>query len=464
MTRTRILTTEIKDASVTGPKLAMPLVVTDSIQQTMITTPSNPSAGTMRLYPKSDGKFYSLTPAGLEKPLGADDPLIVNNATINQVLTVGQRIDAASGVPLIFNAGAAERYRIATDGKLLVGGASGPFLRPQGAGSLAIEAPTQYLMLHSKSGTHVTGNLYWDGTNWMRYDTAAAASMVVTSSGGINMYTVAAGANPATALVNLMTLNAAGAVSIAGALSGVTTLSMSGTLSAGGVNTGTLGVSGDWIRISSSTLGVYNSVQGVGVYFPDANGPAHYPSGQRLLHNGDVGTGGNQIVRRDANGYITGSYVNLTADIQGGAPAYVAGQNGDNYLRWYPRSTLGLPPTLKSQSFTLSLVTNQAWNVATISGAADGTYLGNQGSYLSVKPGVFHISGTVGGYYSTGFRIYTDGALRVDVNTSQSDFAGGIGGGWCGQVNSSIQFYGRAGVSYSGTVVVTWVSTPSYPS
>jgi len=33
--------------------------------------------------------------------------------------------------------------------------------------------------------------------------------------------------------------------------------------------------------------------------------------------------------------------INMTADVAGGTPAYVAGNNGDNYLRWWPASAVG---------------------------------------------------------------------------------------------------------------------------
>lgn len=49
---------------------------------------------------------------------------------------------------------------------------------------------------------------------------------------------------------------------------------------------------------------------------------------------------GNKIVQRSAEGYIYGNYINLTADVPGGTPAYVAGQNGDGFLRWYPKSSV----------------------------------------------------------------------------------------------------------------------------
>lgn len=47
---------------------------------------------------------------------------------------------------------------------------------------------------------------------------------------------------------------------------------------------------------------------------------------------------GFRVVCTTSSGYIFGNYINMTADIVGGWPAYVAGQNGDNYMRWYNRS------------------------------------------------------------------------------------------------------------------------------
>jgi len=157
-------------------------------------------------------------------------------------------------------------------------------------------------------------------------------------------------------------------------------------------------------------------------------------------------------------GYIFVPYVNTPADVAAGVPTYVAGNNGDNYIRWYPRGVL--VPSQQSYSHSLSCTANGNWNIATINGALATTWLNNQSSHFIVKPGVFAIYGTVNGYNSTGFRIYTDGALRLDVGVGVPEWAGGIGGGWVGQVNSSIQFYCRANTTFSGNVVVTWVPTP----
>lgn len=45
----------------------------------------------------------------------------------------------------------------------------------------------------------------------------------------------------------------------------------------------------------------------------------------------------NRVVLADSSGHIYGSYINMTANVAGGWPSYVAGQSGDNFMRWYNR-------------------------------------------------------------------------------------------------------------------------------
>jgi hypothetical protein len=52
---------------------------------------------------------------------------------------------------------------------------------------------------------------------------------------------------------------------------------------------------------------------------------------------------GNYLVQRSPEGYIYANYLNTTADIQGGKPTYIAGRAGDNFLRWWPVSSVGAP-------------------------------------------------------------------------------------------------------------------------
>jgi hypothetical protein len=62
--------------------------------------------------------------------------------------------------------------------------------------AISVEAPNGYAFVSSKSGSHLGGNAYWDGTNWLRYDTSAGACVWIASTSGIVYYTAAAAANP----------------------------------------------------------------------------------------------------------------------------------------------------------------------------------------------------------------------------------------------------------------------------
>ena len=55
--------------TLTNKTLTTPL--TDIIQMTQQSTPANPPAGSNKIYPKSDEKFYVLTSGGIESQLGA---------------------------------------------------------------------------------------------------------------------------------------------------------------------------------------------------------------------------------------------------------------------------------------------------------------------------------------------------------------------------------------------------------
>lgn len=56
-----------------------------------------------------------------------------------------------------------------------------------------------------------------------------------------------------------------------------------------------------------------------------------------------VGANGNQLVQRDGGGSIQVNGVYLPTAAQGGQPAYVLGQTGDGWQRWWPRSAVGAP-------------------------------------------------------------------------------------------------------------------------
>jgi len=100
MTKSRVANAMLLDVPWDGSELASPLTLPGAliapsyIEHTQIATPSNPPAGKMRLYPKADGKYYSLNSAGTEAELGGagaaythPDPFTIGTVTVTNSLT-----------------------------------------------------------------------------------------------------------------------------------------------------------------------------------------------------------------------------------------------------------------------------------------------------------------------------------------------------------------------------------------
>jgi len=128
----------------------------------------------------------------------------------------GLYIGAPSGATTnlgLYNVGATQLI-----GTLNVGSnATPPTIKAFGA-SLSIDSRASTYVT-GLSGTAVTGNAYFDGTNWQRYDTGQPATLVNPAPAAIYFYTAPAGANPIP-WANRVTVDAAsGLVTIGGNLS-----------------------------------------------------------------------------------------------------------------------------------------------------------------------------------------------------------------------------------------------------
>lgn len=60
---------------------------TNAITMQEVSTPSTPASGFVKIYPKSDGKFYSLDDAGTETELGSGGPTITGTRASPQTIT-----------------------------------------------------------------------------------------------------------------------------------------------------------------------------------------------------------------------------------------------------------------------------------------------------------------------------------------------------------------------------------------
>jgi len=70
-------------------------VVSDNLNFNQTTTPSNPSAGSNKIYCKADNKFYSLTSTGVEQNIGGGPSLGLNSIIRTNAKTIDENITFA---------------------------------------------------------------------------------------------------------------------------------------------------------------------------------------------------------------------------------------------------------------------------------------------------------------------------------------------------------------------------------
>ena len=267
---------------------------------------------------------------------------------------------------------------------------------PAGSDSLCMHVPSGYAMISSSHGSHLSTNAYWNGTNWLRFNDASPASAwIATDNGGATMMSAAAGTG-SISWGTPFSISAAGDVSarwistsdgangVISARNGDLYLRSASAGNAVRMDTATtlyapgISSSGRFVNTVSHTSDIANTTGGTGPFEIGVTGggaammafhrhgyfAAHFgldtdnafkiggwsmgATSARLLDTRDMSqtAAGNKLVQREGNGYILGNYINMTADrVESGAPAYVAGQNGDNYLRWYNKSLLVAPLT-----------------------------------------------------------------------------------------------------------------------
>ena len=82
--------------------------------------------------------------------------------------------------------------------------------------SLSIECSTGYSFLCGSSGTQITYNGYWDGTNWMRFNTSNTFFVWYLDASGATLSYAAAAANPISGQTNLLRVDAVGNLTAGG--------------------------------------------------------------------------------------------------------------------------------------------------------------------------------------------------------------------------------------------------------
>ena len=154
-------------------------------------------------------------------------------------------------------------------------------------------------------------------------------------------------------------------------------------------------------------------------------------------YTGSTGVIVNRLVLSDSNGYIFGNYINMTANVAAGWPTYLAGQSGDNYLRWYDRSgnvTIGgqintgiLVASGKVSAYQDYSATN--WTdaalvsngntqaaVAFYAQGYDAPYIRFYGPFTRLD-----LCGSAGGYYAVGGASFTNpSSIRIKENVNET--------------------------------------------
>jgi hypothetical protein len=212
-------------------------------------------------------------------------------------------------------------------------------------------------------GTFTTGNLTVTGTATITTLTVTGAASVgsnLTVTGNVTAANLTASNTVQGLYISAGTsgMFSAGRVSIAaGDSTGVATAnSSSGSFEVGNNAGGAAKISFHRHGAYATYLGLdTDNVFAVGGWSMGAVRYVLHHSGNRPGYS--VAVAGSTLVQRTPEGYIQTNYLNMTADIQGGKPAYIVGMNAtDYYLRWWPASAIGPPanPILISQAWDLT--------------------------------------------------------------------------------------------------------------
>lgn len=273
-----------------------------------------------------------------------------------------------------------------------------------------------YLVVSGRTYGAIGANAYHDGAAWHSWDTANGSTLMQADPTNINWFTAAA-TTGAPAFTQAMSLNSA-------SLALNTNLKVTGTAASfsgdglemwnggnlcyiHGYNRGAgtyrdMAVYGNNITLQPMSSGyiVYgnagtsynptwphnfkgNAITD-GRFYQRANGANYCYDAGDFGVDSPGGVGANNVVRRQANGYIMTNYLNMTADIQGGKPQYVAGMvNSDNFLRWFAASAIGPPSGQMSYAAGISGTTGAgAWGQLACAAPGANSYMHGDGTSL----------------------------------------------------------------------------------
>ena len=344
---------------------------------------------------------------------------------------------------------------------------------------------------HTHNGAHQGGALLFQ-------DLTVGEDLIVNGTSLLKQTVTAQGALNAQGVLNVTGLATfSGGITTGGGALTVGNTQVNGTLGVTGLTTFSGDVNARNMTFGDGTQSILTSRSGPLYLRPAAGAPVVMDTGTQLtlgiplsssstiagstLYSGGspvwtaasapvaVGPSANTLAMRDGSGNVQANSVYMPSGVQAAKPAYVCGQTGDGYMRWWPASAIG-PPALRSYAFTMTIpIHNGNFQACSIAGAgAAGIVVNNGSSLTAVRPGYYSIYAEGGGYNNVGIKIFTEGVERAAGGTgtpNAPDFLSDIGASWVGFINAGglISFQGRSQqATWSGNAIVTFIPETTY--
>lgn len=189
---------------------------------------------------------------------------------------------------------------------------------------LALESTDGLVFVEGLLGADLSGNLYYDGSNWNLFNTAQTGTILSVSPTGTTLYTATAGTNPRT-LATVMSVSPAGVIGGALSFSGAVTFNGAVTFAAGTSALtvgGNMTVSGTYLLMSRGADPSPYTQQRLAVYNDGANW-AYFAYGQDAQMRIVYSSGGAALLFGTSTATNnTGTYTNrMTLDGSGNLTA-----------------------------------------------------------------------------------------------------------------------------------------------
>jgi hypothetical protein len=315
-----------------------------------------------------------------------------------------------------------------------VDGACGLYAQGSAGAVDVTQIATGNAFIAGKSGAGAYYNIYWDGANYQRLNTANRGSTLeVTSTLPISVATCAAGTNPAT-MTALMSLDTSGNLTIAGRLSSATAVPK--------------------ITVLTAASGTFNCSANVKLLMVECIGGG----------GGGGGALGTASTTMSAGGGGGGGYTRRLQASPAASYTYIVGAGGAGGLATGTAGSLG---GVTSFGATSICTANGGNGGGTGNAAATGPVQSSVGGAGGAATGVGDISfrgsdgqrglrwsGTSGASGAGGASPYGGGEIQGVANAAAGSAGSQYGGGGAGALSTSTTGF-AGGAGSQGVIIVT---------